>query len=77
MLASSWLVCVCEREREKVCVCVCVRERLKDSVSERKSKREGEGWRMGERLLQFSSRLLGMSWLRRSQDDLLGEKGGK
>lgn len=36
--------------------------------------REREKLQVGERLLQFSSCLLGMSWLRISQNDLLGEK---
>lgn len=54
----------------KVCVGVsaCVCEREGEGEPDR-----GGGEEKG-RLLQFSRCLLGMSWLRRSQNDLLGEK---
>lgn len=60
-----------------VCLCVCDTERERQTRQERRHVergREREKLQVGERLLQFSSCLLGMSWLRISQNDLLGEK---
>lgn len=56
---------------------VCVIQRERQTRHERRHVergREREKLQVGERLLQFSSCLLGMSWLRISQNDLLGEK---
>lgn len=56
---------------------MCVIQRERQTRHQRRHVergREREKLQVGERLLQFSSCLLGMSWLRISQNDLLGEK---